>query len=152
MFKSNPHKSLHDKMLSRKPSNRKDWQLKNQWMQSPELLKNRIASLELRRQFLEGQNKRNNENEKMRLFNIRANYSIPWLNAGRYRPLAQNEIALITNRMVELKRNPANRPLLDQKDRQLLDPIIGNQPTYFFYLIYYFLLFYIFIQRILYND
>jgi hypothetical protein len=49
----------HDKALKHKPSNMKDWQHANQLKKLPDIISKRIANMELRRQFLEGQNIRN---------------------------------------------------------------------------------------------
>ena len=60
-------KNQHDQALKRRPTNVHDWRLMNQLKQVPSIIERRIANIELRRKFLEGQSIRNNAAEKERL-------------------------------------------------------------------------------------
>ena len=72
-------KNMHDRMLSHRPTNRKEWALMNKIREVPDIIAKRVASTELRRAFLEGQNARNNAAEKTRLLNILSRGRVPWL-------------------------------------------------------------------------
>ena len=110
----------HDKALKHKPSNMKDWQHANQLKKLPDIISKRIANMELRRQFLEGQSIRNRANEKMRLQNnLLEHHRVPDLMAQRFRA-----------RVRELDENPANRAFIEQ--HRIMQPIIGRQPSYYF--------------------
>jgi hypothetical protein len=120
MLKSAASKKYHhNKALKHRPTNEKDWRLMNQAKQAPDIYNKRVANMELRRLFLEGQNIRNNASEKQRLTNILNNHNVNNLQAGRYR-----------NRIAQIDGNPANRSYLQQNP--ILAPIIGAQPHYAF--------------------
>jgi len=105
-------KRRHDSNERKRPTNQHEWRIINQVKQAPELINNRIASMELRRAFLEGQNVRNNAGEKQRLQAILAQNRVPTLLDGRYRHLTQHEIEELEGRIAHLNRNPGNKSYL----------------------------------------
>jgi len=88
--------------------------------------------MDLRRMFLEGQNIRNNANEKQRLQTILNTNSVPQLIDGRYnfRRPSPVEAQAFTDRVAQLDANPANRTYSQQNP--IFHPIIGDQPRYMF--------------------
>jgi len=130
MLKSAAAKKYHhNKSLKNRPTNEHDWRLMNQMKQTPDIINKRVANTELRRMFLEGQNVRNNVNEKMRLQHILANHTIPELRSGRFRRQSNVEEQAFRDRVQQLDANPANRSHLQQ--HPIFQPIIGKQPQYF---------------------
>jgi phage terminase Nu1 subunit (DNA packaging protein) len=124
-------KKRHDSNERKRPTNQHEWRIKNQVKQAPELIKNRIASMELRRAFLEGQNIRNNASEKMRLQGILQQNRVPTLLDGRYRHLHPEEVAALQQRITHLDNNPGNKSYLTHNP-VFPEPIIGAQPHYYF--------------------
>ena len=123
-------KKHHDKALKRRPTNEHDWRLMNQLKQVPSIIERRIANIELRRKFLEGQNIRNNAAEKERLMAYRANHRVHQMLQGRARQMAQVRDQALADRVAQLDANPANRPYY-QMNPTFQQPIIGEQPRYF---------------------
>jgi hypothetical protein len=121
-------KQHHNKALRHKPSNEKDWRMMNQMNQAPSIYNKRVASMELRRLFMEGQNIRNNASEKQRLQSILDSHNIPHLQTGRYRRPSQVEAQAFQDRIVQLNRNPSNR--FHSAQNPIFAPIIGAQPHY----------------------
>jgi hypothetical protein len=119
-------KNKHDRMYRHRPTNSKEWALMNQIKQVPDIISKRIANIELRRNFLEGQNIRNNASEKMRLQNIYQNGRVPWLRDGRFRNITPVERQAFEDRVAQIDANPANRPYIRQNP--IFRPIIGAQP------------------------
>ena len=100
--------------------------------QAGDIWNKRVANMELRRLFLEGQAIRNNANEKQRLQTILNTNSVPQLIDGRYRfrqPSAV-EVQAFADRVAQLDANPANRSYYQQNP--IFRPIIGEQPRYMF--------------------
>jgi len=122
-------KQAHDEALNRRPTNEHDWRLMNQIRQAPNIIERRIASIELRRKFLEGQNIRNNANEKERLMAYRANHHVDQMLQGRAREIAQVKDQALAERVAQLDANPANRTYMQRNPT--FRPIIGEQPRYF---------------------
>jgi len=122
-------KYKHDKMLRNRPTNRKEWALMNQLQQVPDIISRRIANIEFRRPFLEGQNIRNNANEKYRLQNIMQVRRVPHLRDGQFRATTNVEQQAFADRIAQLDANPANRPFIRQNP--IFRPIIGPQPQMF---------------------
>jgi hypothetical protein len=118
----------HNKSLKNRPTNAHDWRLMNQIKQTPDIINKRVANIELRRMFLEGQNVRNNANEKMRLQNILAHHNVPWMRSGRFRTPSNVEEQAFRDCVQQLDANPANRSHLQQ--HPIFQPIIGKQPQY----------------------
>ena len=110
-------KHQHNKALRHRPTNEKNFRLMNQMKKAPAIYNKRVADMELRRLFLEGQNIRNNASEKARLQAILDNHNVNAFQAGRYR-----------NRITELTGNPANRSYYQRNP--IFAPIIGAQPHY----------------------
>ena len=125
-------KHHHHRSLKRHPTNEHDFRLRNQIHQVPDIINKRIANKNIRRMFLEGQNMRNNANEKQRLQTILNTNSVPQLSDGRYnfRRPTQVEAQAFTDRVAQIDANPANRPFSHQNP--VLRPIIGDQPRYVF--------------------
>ena len=128
MLKAAVRKQMHDKALKHKPTNEKEWRLMNQLKQAPDIYNKRVANMELRRLFLEGQNIRNNASEKQRLQAILNNHNIPNLQDGRYRRASPVERQILEDRIAQFNRNPANRFYSQQNP--IFAPIIGAQPHY----------------------
>lgn len=124
-------KRRHDSIERKRPTNQREWKIMNQVNQAPEIIKNRIANMELRRAFLEGQNIRNSESEKMRLRGILERSRVPTLMAGRFRGLHPQERAAMLGRIMHLDNNPGNRPYIAQHPA-FTNPIIGSQPRLYF--------------------
>jgi len=118
------------KKHKRKMTSDKYFNYQNQLKQVPDIIERRVASIEMRRKFLEGQNIRNNASEKQRLINYRANHQADHLLAGRPRQLARVRDQAIADRVAQLDANPANRPYL-QMNPIFERPLIGEQPRYF---------------------
>ena len=108
-------KHQHNKALRHRPTNEKDFRLMKK--QAPDIYNKRVANMELRRLFLEGQNIRNNASEKARLQAILDNHNVNAFLDGRYR-----------NRITELTGNPANRSYYQRNP--IFAPILGAQPHY----------------------
>jgi hypothetical protein len=121
-------KSKHSS--KRKISNEKEFSLMNQLKQVPDIIERRVASIELRRKFLEGQNIRNNASEKQRLMNYRLNHRADLMLGGRAGQLARVRDQALADRVAQLDENPANRPFL-QQNPIFRQPLIGEQPRYF---------------------
>jgi hypothetical protein len=119
-------KNMHDKMLSHRPSNRKEWALMNKIREVPDIIAKRVASIELRRAFLEGQNVRNNAAEKTRLMNILNSGRVPMLTDRQYRTNLAMRDQAFTERIQQIDDNPANRTYLQRNP--VIRPIIGAQP------------------------
>ena len=125
-------KHQHHRSLKRHPTNEHDFRLRNQIHQAPDIINRRIANMDLRRMFLEGQNIRNNANEKERLQTILNTNSVPQLIDGRYRFRRPShvETQAFTDRVTQIDANPANRAFSQQNP--VLRPVIGDQPRYMF--------------------
>ena len=121
----------HDINERKRPNNQREWKIKNMIKQAPEIINNRIASMELRRAFLEGQSIRNNASEKMRLQGILQQNRVPSLLDGRYRHLQPSEVAALQQRIAHLDSNPGNKSYLTHSP-VFNEPIIGAQPKYYF--------------------
>jgi hypothetical protein len=131
MLKSAAAKKYHhNKALRSRPTNEHDWRLMNQINQVPDIVNKRVANIELRRLFLEGQNVRNNTSEKMRLQNSLAHHHVTWMRDGRFRRTGAVEEQAFAQRVAQLDQNPAHRSYLRQNP--VFQPIIGAQPHYFF--------------------
>jgi len=116
--------------LKRRPTNEHEWRIMNQVKQAPQLIQNRIASTELRRTFLEGQNVRNNESEKRRLQGMLDQSRYNALNRGRFQ-LRPRDAAALQARIAHIDENPANRDF-NHMNPAFARPIIGAQPRYHF--------------------
>ena len=123
-------KNAHHKALKHRPTNEHDWRLMNQLKQVPSIIARRIANIELRRKFLEGQNIRNNAYEKERLMGYRAEHRVDHMLQGRCRQIAQVRDQALADRVAQLDANPANRPYM-QQNPTFRQPIIGEQARYF---------------------
>ena len=118
------------KKHKRKMTSDKYFNYQNQLKQVPDIIERRVASIEMRRKFLEGQNIRNNASEKQRLINYRENHQSDRLLDGRARQLARVRDQAIADRVAQLDANPANRPYV-QMNPIFERPLIGEQPRYF---------------------
>ena len=114
----------------RKITNEKYWSHQNQLKQVPDIIERRVASIEMRRKFLEGQNIRNNASEKQMLMNYRAHHNVDPLLRGRARHLAQVRNQALADRVAQIDENPANRPYM-QMNPMFRQPLIGDQPRCF---------------------
>ena len=119
-------KNMHDKMLSHRPTNRKESALMNKIREVPDIVAKRVASIELRRAFLEGQNVRNNAAEKTRLINILNSGRVPMLTDRQYRRNLAIRDQAFNERIQQIDDNPANRTYLQRNP--VIRPIIGAQP------------------------
>ena len=116
MLKSAAAKKYHhNKSLKNRPTNEHDWRLMNQIKQTPDIINTRVDNTELRRMFLEGQNVRNNANEKTRLQTVLAHHNIPEMCSGRLRRPSNVEEQAFRDRVPQLDANPANRSHLQQR-------------------------------------
>ena len=111
-------------------SNDKYFKYQNQLKQVPDIIERRVASIEMRRRFLEAQNIRNNANEKQRLINYREAHQADRLLGGRAGQLARVRDQAIADRVAQLDANPGNRPYI-QMNPMFDRPLIGEQPRYF---------------------
>jgi hypothetical protein len=125
------HKKKHDNSLKRHPTMKHEQRIMNQVNDVPDIINKRVANMELRRLFLEGQNIRNSASEKQRLNSILAEHSVPMLPGGRFRPGLNNVMQqALADRVTQLDDNPANRPFV--KQHPTFRPIIGEQPRFMF--------------------
>jgi hypothetical protein len=120
----------HNSSLKRQPTNKHEWRLMNQINQVPDLINKRVANIELRRMFLEGQNARNNAGEKTRIEGILKEHRAYQLRDGRAMNLSRVQRQALEDRVQQIDRNPANRSYLMRNP--VLRPIIGEQPRYLF--------------------
>lgn len=118
------------KKHKRKMTSDKYFNYQNQLKQVPDIMERRVASIEMRRKFLEGQNIRNNSSEKQRLINYRENHQADRLLGGRAGQLARVRDQAIADRVAQLDANPGNRPYM-QMNPMFDRPLIGEQPRYF---------------------
>jgi len=118
------------KKHKRKMTSDKYFNYQNQLKQAPDIMERRVASIEMRRKFLEGQNIRNNSSEKQRLINYRENHQADNFLTGRARHLARVRDQAIADRVAQLDANPGNRPYM-QMNPMFDRPLIGEQPRYF---------------------
>ena len=102
----------------------------SQLKQVPDIMERRVASIEMRRKFLEGQNIRNNASEKTRLMNYRLNHNADVMLGGRAAQLAQVTHQALDRIIAQIDANPANRPYMQQHPL-FGQQLIGDQPRYF---------------------
>ena len=121
-------KSKHSS--KRKITMEKEFSHMNQLKQVPDIMERRVASIEMRRTLLEGQNIRNNASEKTRLMNFRANHNADTIGFGRAAGLARVVHQAVDDRIAQIDANPANRPYMQQHPL-FAQQLIGEQPRYF---------------------
>jgi len=114
----------------RKITNEKYWSHQNQLKQVLDIIERRVASIEMRRKFLEGQNIRNNASEKQKLMNYRIHHNVDQMLQGRARDLARVRDQALADRIAQIDANPSNRSYM-QMNPMFAQPLIGEQPRYF---------------------
>jgi len=126
MLKQAASKKSHKKH----PTSDRDWKCLNQLRQTPDIIEKRVANIEMRRKFLEGQNIRNNASEKQKLMNYRIHHNVDQMLQGRARDLARVRDQALADRIAQIDANPSNRSYM-QMNPMFAQPLIGEQPRYF---------------------
>ena len=118
------------KSNKRHPTSDRHFKYLNQLKQVPDIIEKRVANIEMRRKFLEGQNIRNNASEKQKLMNYREHHRVDQMLHARARNLAQVRDQALADRVAQIDANPTNRSYM-QMNPMFRQPLIGEQPRYF---------------------